>query len=71
LRDLRIALRKENLSILGIIEALPLEGDATSPAAMEIEGQVTKAWSPESGGTPEPRSSILKKCYWDGVLAIV
>jgi hypothetical protein len=33
LRDLGIALGKQNLSILGIIGALALEGDATSPAA--------------------------------------
>jgi hypothetical protein len=33
LQDLGIALGKENLSILGIIGALALEGDATSPAA--------------------------------------
>ncbi len=59
------------LEVNGIIGALAIEGDATSPAAMSIEGQVTKAWSPDSGGTPDPRSSILEKCYWDGVLAIV
>jgi hypothetical protein len=34
LQDLGIALGKENLSILGIIGVLALEGDATSPAAM-------------------------------------
>jgi hypothetical protein len=34
LRDLGIALGKQNLSILSIIGALALEGDATSPTAM-------------------------------------
>jgi hypothetical protein len=59
------------LTILGIIGAPALEGDATSPAAMHIEGQDTKTRSPDSGGRPDPCFSILEKADWNRVLAIV
>jgi hypothetical protein len=64
LRDLGIALGKENLSVLGIIGALALEGDATGPAAIGDRGpghhsMVTRVRRHTRSALFDPQKSVI------------